>query len=72
MGKIRNWFFYRKCKVWKEDYGFPCYVCTASTCFRNHFLETLKYMNGKCIYKDCENKQLENKAHCEKHDKSKI
>lgn len=69
--KLRNWLFYRKCKQWKKKDGFLCYVCTATRCFRNHFIETLKYYNDKCTYKDCQNERLEKQAFCEEHKKKK-
>jgi len=68
--KIILWLFYRRCKVWKENDGFACFVCTTTNCFRNRFLQTLKFWNGKCVYKDCQNKRLENQF-CEKHQNEK-
>ena len=61
---------YNKCEVWKEKEGFPCFVCTAIDCFRNKLLETLKYANGKCVAKGCENPRLKDTKlpqYCKKH-----
>lgn len=67
--KIRNFFFYRKCKEWKKDDGFSCYVCTCCACYRNRFLETLKYYNGKCVKKGCENERVKDTPYCFEHKK---
>jgi hypothetical protein len=70
--KIRSWLFYRKCEEHKKNDGFACFVCTATTCFRNRFLSTLKYWNGKCVEKGCENPRLKDailNQYCEEHQK---
>jgi len=64
---------YKKCKEWKKNDGFACFVCTATGCFRNRFLSTLKFWNGKCIEEGCEKpreKDTKLPQYCKEHQKN--